>query len=615
MKGSYVVNTTADGVGLGACATGGSCTLRQAINQYNADTSGADTITFSVPTPATFNISANGRLNIDNTSNVPLTITGAGTTKTIIDGGSSVEVLNVPGNGVASLANLSIQHGSIAGFGGGILVDVGSTLNLSNVVVSHNATTNPGAGGGAGGGIFNGGGSITLTNSTVSSNTVGGSGGAGGGVYNYEGTLTLNNSTVSGNVVDGTVGGGGGGGIFNYFGPVVLSGSTVSGNTATVAGGILTWGGSFNSQNSTISSNLATTLGGGGLQVASGTVNLQGSTVSGNTAAGNNGGGIVSYGGNLTLSSSTVSGNSAANGGGIYNYSGAITANSSYVFFNTASIDGGGICGAGGTTSTTGTLVLFNTPDNFCVPPQPVGTTIFDDNFAGNTLSNAWTAVNGSNPSNGEQECYSSNNVTVNNGTLSEQAALGSQGGCNCPPSSSTPCPYVSGAVQWRSFSFTYGTISVRADLAGGIGTWPAIWLLGTNCQMPQWINPSPGSGCNWPSPGSNEIDIAEALPDTFWVNEQVHTTDSSGAIVQPGCYLLSCPVNTPGWHTYTLVWAPGSLIWEIDGVQTFNITTDVPSTPMFLIIDTAVGRSGSTVINQTLPQTTQVQYVKVTQP
>ena len=254
---------------------------------------------------------------------------------------------------------------------------------------------------------------------------------------------------------------------------------------------------------------------------------------------------------------------------------------------------------------------------------------IFDGTFKGATLSSAWIGVVGSNPSNGEQECYSSTNETVGRGVLKETAVVGSvAANCNCPPSpaSDTLCPYASGAVQWSSLGFTYGTISVRAKLAGGVGTWPAIWLLGTECRtsitpdVVGWIGS--GTSCPWPAQGANEIDIAEIQPAPIGnpavVNEAVHTTDPTGAKVNEGCGsepVSACPGNAPGWHTYTLVWAPGSLTWEIDGNSTYSLTQDVPSTPMFLIINTAVGGTGVTVDNATLPQTTEVSSVKVTGP
>ncbi len=164
----------------------------------------------------------------------------------------------------------------------------------------------------------------------------------------------------------------------------------------------------------------------------------------------------------------------------------------------------------------------------------------------------------------------------------------------------------------------------MRAELAHGVGTWPAIWLLGTDCRtsitagVVGWIGS--GVSCPWPSPGANEIDIAEIQPapigDPAVVNQAVHTEDLSGAKVNEGCGsggFTTCPDNAPGWHTYTLIWAPGSLTWEIDGRQTYSLTQDVPSTPMFLIMNTAVGGTGVSVDNSTLPQTTAIASVKVT--
>ncbi len=262
------------------------------------------------------------------------------------------------------------------------------------------------------------------------------------------------------------------------------------------------------------------------------------------------------------------------------------------------------------------------------LPIKVAPATIFDDTFGGAALSSAWEAVVGSNSFNGEQECYSATDDSVGGDMLTETAVVGSvPANCYCPPGSASKavCPYASGAVQWASLGFTYGTVTVRAKLAGGVGTWPAIWLVGTDCQtsitagVVGWV----GSGvdCPWPAQGANEIDIAEIQPEPFGspsvVNEAVHTTDSSGAKVNEGCGYApgasTCPANTAGFHTYTLVWAPGSLTWEIDGEKTFTLTQDVPSTPMFLIMNTAVGGTGVTVNDATLPQTTEVSSVMVT--
>jgi hypothetical protein len=88
----------------------------------------------------------------------------------------------------------------------------GGSLTVTNSTVSGNTAS-------LGGGILNDGGTLTLANSTVSENTAL----LGGGISN-QGTVTLANSTVSEN------GGGDGGGIFNAGGTLTLTNSTVSGN-------------------------------------------------------------------------------------------------------------------------------------------------------------------------------------------------------------------------------------------------------------------------------------------------------------------------------------------------------------------------------------------------
>lgn len=76
----------------------------------------------------------------------------------------------------------------------GITVNSGVTAIVARFTVQNGSTTS------SGGGIYNWG-TLTLNNSTVSSNTSR----YGGVIYNSIGTLTLNNSTVSGNTsnVDG----------------------------------------------------------------------------------------------------------------------------------------------------------------------------------------------------------------------------------------------------------------------------------------------------------------------------------------------------------------------------------------------------------------------------
>ena len=93
---------------------------------------------------------------------------------------------------------------------------------------------------GSGGGVGNGG-TLTITNSTLSGNEAIGS--DGGGVWNSpSGTVTITNSTLSGNsasFVDNQFGSSGhGGGVDNYGGTLTLARTLRSGASTGLAGSI-----------------------------------------------------------------------------------------------------------------------------------------------------------------------------------------------------------------------------------------------------------------------------------------------------------------------------------------------------------------------------------------
>jgi hypothetical protein len=224
----------------------------------------------------------------------------------------------------------------------------------------------------------------------------------------------------------------------------------------------------------------------------------------------------------------------------------------------------------------------------------------FDDEFSGNAIdTNAWLVVDRQGDTgNGEQQCYHPANVTEGGGylTITEmQQTIPCTG-------TSTTYNYTSGQVVWKTYNFTYGQIDISAKLGGD---WPAIWLLGYDCQA-NWAN-DPGNSppCNWPAPGSEEIDIVETSgSDLSSFGFNLHTNTYSGS-------MCSVSVDTTQWHVYSLIWSAGSLVLQVDGVTkcTFN-NSAVPSTPMFLIINVA---RNSTYQGGSLPANTQIDYVRVT--
>jgi beta-glucanase (GH16 family) len=249
-------------------------------------------------------------------------------------------------------------------------------------------------------------------------------------------------------------------------------------------------------------------------------------------------------------------------------------------------------------------------------PPMPAPN--FDDEFNGTTLGSQWTALNRvGDTSNSELECYIPDNAIVAAGMLTLTDRVDSF----CTGYGS-PYAYSSAMVQTRTFNFTYGTIIFRAKLPSGQGQWPGLWLLGANCQASNIMSADNSGTCQWPVPGSDEIDVFEGVnADTTHGHFNLHTGDSPNNDNHTwGCNGVQLSVDThTDFHTYMLIWHPGSLQWYIDGVNYCSTTNYVPTTPMFLIMNIAVGGSSigpvdPKVMPQTMPQTMQIDFVRVYQ-
>lgn len=122
-------------------------------------------------------------------------------------------------------------------------------------------------------------------------------------------------------------------------------------------------------------------------------------------------------------------------------------------------------------------------------------------------------------------------------------------------------------------FAFTYGRIEVRAKLPSGVGTWPAIWMLGKNINEDggYWDNQGFGN-TNWPACG--EIDIMEHWgSNQNFVQSAMHTPSSFGGTVNHGGQTI--PTVSSQFHVYTLDWSEEKMVFRVDGVEhyTYNPT------------------------------------------
>jgi beta-glucanase (GH16 family) len=71
-------------------------------------------------------------------------------------------------------------------------------------------------------------------------------------------------------------------------------------------------------------------------------------------------------------------------------------------------------------------------------------------------------------------------------------------------------------------------------------------------------------------------------------------------------------PADT-NWHVYGLTRTPTAVTWSVDGATTCTQRTVVPTDPMFLIINNAMGGDGGGRIDPgDFPQTMVVDYVRV---
>ncbi|MEL7219709.1 MAG: family 16 glycosylhydrolase [Bacteroidota bacterium] len=113
-------------------------------------------------------------------------------------------------------------------------------------------------------------------------------------------------------------------------------------------------------------------------------------------------------------------------------------------------------------------------------------------------------------------------------------------------------------------FAFTYGRVEVRAKLPTGVGTWPAIWMLGKNISESGAYWQTQGFGTTgWPACG--EIDIME-----HWGNNQnfvqsaMHTPSSFGATENHGGQTIG--TVSSAFHVYEMEWTAEKIVFSVDG-------------------------------------------------
>ncbi len=183
--------------------------------------------------------------------------------------------------------------------------------------------------------------------------------------------------------------------------------------------------------------------------------------------------------------------------------------------------------------------------------------------------------------------------------------------GTPCSAAAGSPCPdsypYSTGDLQWNTFNLKFGTIVFQATYpSASTGLWPSHWMLTTKCQTSNKYTGDTGmAGCpNFGATGYDEVDIIECYSGSCRMN--VYHNGSSNDCFFPGANWDSNP------HMWMWIWTSSAITLSRDGTQICNITSGIPQSNLFMLIQTQTGGVGGTPVNSKLPATLTTKFVKV---
>ncbi len=256
----------------------------------------------------------------------------------------------------------------------------------------------------------------------------------------------------------------------------------------------------------------------------------------------------------------------------------------------------------------------------------PSGTLVWSDEFDNTSGSNAepnplvWTYdTGGGGWGNSELETYCGwNSSTAPCDTNNPNAYVGTDGYLHIVAEEPSNNVYTSARIKSEGlFSFQYGRVEVRASVPEGQGFWPAFWLLGNNLTTVNW-------------PGCGEMDVLErvnAAGNPDWNEGSIHGPGFTGSNLGTR-YNFPGGQTAAGWHTYGMIWKPGSVSYYVDD-PTQPYATYTPSSinsfagaswpfdngqSAFLIMNVAVGGSwpGSPDQTTVFPSSLLIDYVRI---
>ena len=119
---------------------------------------------------------------------------------------------------------------------------------------------------------------------------------------------------------------------------------------------------------------------------------------------------------------------------------------------------------------------------------------------------------------------------------------------------------YTSASLTTRGkASWTYGRREVRARLPSGRGTWPAIWMLGTNIHDAGW-------------PACGETDIMEHVGyDPGVIHANIHTRKYNHVLKTGKGSEITIPDASRAFHVYALEWNKDHMDFFVDDKKYFT--------------------------------------------
>ncbi len=163
--------------------------------------------------------------------------------------------------------------------------------------------------------------------------------------------------------------------------------------------------------------------------------------------------------------------------------------------------------------------------------------------------------------------------------------------------------PYTSARlISKDKFDFKYGRVEVRAKLPTGGGTWPAIWMLGSDI-----------SSVGWPACG--EIDIMEHVGNSQnRIHASLHYPGRSGGNSVTNTIVV--PNVSSSFKVYKVDWSASSIKFYVDDQLYFNIPNSqaIPfNKDFFMILNVAMGGNFGGAVDPTFTSSSmEIDYVRV---